>query len=92
MYYNMQDAEISNTGKMKEQLNTIKHKLLASYFEHWGLFLTDEHTDVWVTQVSAVDLLVSASRIDVCKGLIDLQGPNPFIVHPVGGDTPLLAK
>lgn len=62
------------------------------YFEHWGLLLTDEHTDVWVTQVSAVDLFVAASRIDVCKGLIDLQGPDPFIVHPVGGDTPLLAE
>lgn len=64
----------------------------ASYFEHRGLLLTDENTDVWVTQVSAVDLLVSASRIDVCEGLIDLQGPNPFVVHPVGGDTPLLAE
>lgn len=66
--------------------------VLLSYLKHWGLLLTDEHTDVWVTQVSAVDLFVSASRIDVCKGLIDLQGPNPFIVHPVGGDTPLLAE
>lgn len=66
--------------------------ILASYFEHRSLLLTDENTDVWVTQVSAVDLLVSPSRIDVCEGLIDLQGPNPFIVHPVGGNTPLLAE
>lgn len=65
---------------------------MLSYFEHWSLLLTDQHSDVWVTQVSAVDLLVSASRIDMCEGFIDLQGPNPFIVHPVGGDTPLLAE
>lgn len=66
--------------------------IIASYFEHRSFLLTDEHTDVWVTQVSAVDLFVSASRIDVCKGLIDLQGPHPLIMHAVCGYTPLLAK
>lgn len=65
---------------------------MISYFKHGGFLLTDEHTDIWVTQISAVDLFVSASRINVRKGLIDLQGPNPFIVHSVGGDASLLAK
>lgn len=64
----------------------------CSYFEHWCFLLTDEHADVWVTQVSAVDFFVSATRIDVCEGLVDLQGPDPLIVHPVGGDTPLLTE
>lgn len=66
--------------------------IMASYFEHRGLLFTDEHTNVWVTQVSAVDLFISAARIDVCKGLIDLQGPHPFVMHAVCGNTPLLAK
>lgn len=66
--------------------------LLDPYFEHWGLLLTDKDTDVWVTQVRTVDLFVSASRIYVRKGLIDLQGPHPFVVHTVGGDAPLLAE
>lgn len=62
-----------------------------SYFEHRGLLFTNEHSDVWVTQVGTVNLFVSASRIHVCKSLIDLQGPHPFVMHPVGGNTPLLA-
>lgn len=65
---------------------------MLSYFEHGGLLLTDEHTDVWVTQVSAVDLFVPSTRINVSKGLVDLQGPNALVMNPVGGDTPLLAE
>ena len=65
---------------------------LTSYLKHRGLLLTDEHADVRVTQVSAVDLFVSSSRIHMRKCLIDLQGPHPFVVHPVGGDTPLLPE
>ncbi|TNN50152.1 hypothetical protein EYF80_039641 [Liparis tanakae] len=52
----------------------------------------DQHADVGVTQVGAVDLLVPASRVDVCKGLVDLQGPDALIVHPVRGDAPLLPE
>lgn len=65
---------------------------LISYFKHRGLLLTDEHTDVWVPQVSAVDLLVSSSRVNVGEGLVDLQGPHTLVVHPVRGDAPLLAE
>lgn len=64
----------------------------SSYFEHRGLLLTDENTDVWVSQVGAVNLLVSASRVDVRKGFVDLQGPDAFIVYPVRGDASLLAQ
>lgn len=28
----------------------------------------------------------------MCEGLVDLQGPDAFIVHPVRGDAPLLAE
>lgn len=66
--------------------------VLTSYFEHRGLFLADEHTDVWVSQVRAVNLLVPASRVNVCEGLVDLQGPDAFVVYPVRGDAPLLAE
>lgn len=64
----------------------------SSHFQHRGLLLTDEHADVGISQISAVDLFVSASRINVREGLVDLQGPHPFVVHPVGGDTPLLPQ
>lgn len=78
---------------VKEQQKLVPGwSVLLSHFEHGGLLLTDEHADVGVTQVCAVDLFVSASRVDVSEGLIDLQGPNPFVVHPVGGDAPLLAE
>lgn len=63
-----------------------------SYFKHRSLFLTDEHTDVGVPQVSAVDLFVSSSRVNVSEGLVDLQGPHALVMHPVGGDAPLLAE
>lgn len=66
--------------------------LHSSYFEHWCFFLTDEHTDIWVTQVSAVNLLVPASGVNVREGFVDLQRPHAFIVHPVRSDAPLLAQ
>lgn len=66
--------------------------VLTSYLQHRSLLLTDQHADVWVSQVSAVDFLVSASGIYMCKGLVDLQGPDAFIMHPVRGDAPLLAE
>ena len=64
----------------------------APYFEHRSLLLTDEHADVWVAEVSAIDLFVPASGVNVCEGLVDLEGPHPFVVDPIGGDTPLLTE
>lgn len=80
------------THVIMQLLQKSSSAFLDSYFEHRGLLLTDEHADVWVTQIRAVDLFVSAARIYVREGLVDLQGPHAFIVHAVGGDTPLLAK
>lgn len=94
-YFKSQWNKILNTViRKKHRCPTPDNRkgVLLSYFEHWCLLLTNEHTDVWVAQISAVDLFVSAAGIDVRKGLIDLQGPNPFVVHPVGGDTSLLAQ
>ena len=65
---------------------------LVCYLEDRSLLFTDEHTNVWVTQVGAVDLLVPASRVDVCEGLIDLQSPHTFVMETIGGDTPLLTQ
>lgn len=77
---------------VQSEISIATYKQLLSYFQHWGLLLTNEHTDVWVPQVSAVDLFVSSSRINMSEGLVDLQGPNTLVVHPVGGDAPLLAE
>ena len=66
--------------------------LFSSHLENRGLLLTDEHTDVRVAQVSAVDLAVAASGVDVCEGLVDLQRPHALVVHAVRGDAPLLAQ
>lgn len=76
----------------ENRVSSESNSVLASYFKHRSFLLTDEDADVRVAQVGAVDLFVSASRVNVCKGLIDLQGPDSFIMHPVGGDTPLLAQ
>lgn len=63
-----------------------------SHLQHRRFLLTDQHTDIWIAQVSAVYLPVAAPGVNVRKGLVDLQRPDALVMNAVRGDTPLLTQ